>query len=81
MPSALLWYDASSLGVAQRGPWPGFARLPHQAQAVVRSDVWQDAQASSGVVVYFDSARACNEFSINVTLTDSQLDEPHMPVT
>ena len=75
----MLWYDASSLGVAQRGPWPGFARLPPQAQAAVRSDVWQDAQASSGVVVYFRSW-ACNEFSINVTLTDSQLDEPHMPV-
>ena len=80
---ATTWYDArEQLQLRQAGPWPTYRRLPPEAAAQVRSEVWADAQDSAGLVVHFKaSGAACSSLFINATMYSASLDMPHMPAT
>jgi hypothetical protein len=80
--SNTVWYDASLLGIEGKG-WlkteSDYDRLPQKAKASVRAPVWQLSRHSAGIYVRF--ATDADSIHIRWTLTEKELDMPHMPAT
>jgi lysophospholipase L1-like esterase len=80
--SNIVWYDATLLGIEGKG-WlnteSDYDRLPLTAKEIVREPVWELSHCSAGISVRF----ATNAETLNVrwTLTNKDLDMPHMPAT
>ncbi len=80
--SNTVWYKAKLLGIEGKG-WSetesDYDRLPMRAKGIVRKPVWELSQSSAGIYVRFNTDAS----SVNVrwTLTNKDLDMPHMPAT
>ena len=80
-----VWYNPmeSEYGVVQNQAFSdeikGYARLPKRAQGVVRNDVWNLAQHSAGLAIYFHTDSPAIE--VRFTTTSKNYAMPHMPAT
>ena len=79
------WYDPmeNEYGVVQNQAFSdeikGYARLPKRAQGVVRNDVWNLAQHSAGLAIYFYTDSPAIE--VRFTTTSKNYAMNHMPAT
>jgi len=82
--AGLTWIDARAIGLEGQG-WNDdrlkrpYARLPREAEGVVREPVWSLAQHSAGLCVRFATDAA--QISVRWNLWDKNLAMSHMPAT
>lgn len=80
--SNIVWYEAKLVDIEGKG-WQNtesdYDRLPAKAKHSVRKAVWELSQNSAGIHLRFKTD--AKSLSVRWTLTNKELDMPHMPAT